>query len=306
MATRAASGIAVFVSVVVLGASSALARDLSTVQARELTFEDRVKAQKAIEQVYWDHRIWPKENREAKPPLSAVLSDAQIRARVEDYLKKSNVLAETWSRPITAAQLQAEMERMAAQTKAPDVLRELFAALNNDPVLIAETLARQTLAHRLIHNWYTSDDRFHGDVRRKAEAALAGVSGAVQLKTLGAEYTETTWKLKRDGDAPSPEKPNEIALDAAEWQERLGRLASIVGIERGAGGGNPGVMRGIELASDALPASGSGGVRRIEAGSSAAPSDLRSSSSWPTAQRANQTAAGRSPPAATQRTRRTR
>jgi hypothetical protein len=26
---------------------------------RTLTFEDRVAAQKAIEQVYWTHRIWP-------------------------------------------------------------------------------------------------------------------------------------------------------------------------------------------------------------------------------------------------------
>ena len=32
--------------------------------ARDLTFEDRVKAQEAIERVYWNHRIWPKENPE--------------------------------------------------------------------------------------------------------------------------------------------------------------------------------------------------------------------------------------------------
>jgi len=35
--------------------------------------------------------------------------------------------------PITPGQLQAEMDRMAEHTKQPGVLRELFAALGNDP-----------------------------------------------------------------------------------------------------------------------------------------------------------------------------
>src|SRR5882672_8799863 len=84
--------------VLLLSASSALARDLS--------FEDRVKAQEAIERVYWSHRLWPAENGLAKPPLEAVLSRAQIRAKVDDYLKKSNAQEEIWGRPIGAAQLQ--------------------------------------------------------------------------------------------------------------------------------------------------------------------------------------------------------
>ena len=40
------------------------------IQARDLTFDERVPAQRAIEQVYWRHRIWPKENPRPKPPLS--------------------------------------------------------------------------------------------------------------------------------------------------------------------------------------------------------------------------------------------
>src|SRR5882672_5669657 len=121
--------------------------------ARNVTMEDRVQAQRAIEEVYWRHRIWPGENRGAKPPLDAVLSEAQLRAKVTDYLRKSNAAEEVWGRPITASQLQAEMERMAKQTRAPEVLRETFAALGDDPSLIAETLARQTLADRLVRNW---------------------------------------------------------------------------------------------------------------------------------------------------------
>src|SRR6476660_9527448 len=40
-------------------------------------------------------------------------------------------------RPLTAEQLQAEMDRIAQHTKQPEVLRELFAALGNDPFVIA-------------------------------------------------------------------------------------------------------------------------------------------------------------------------
>jgi len=62
---------------------------ISATPARELSFDERVAAQKAIERVYWSHRIWPNENPGPKPQLSAVMSDTTIRAKVEDYLKNS-------------------------------------------------------------------------------------------------------------------------------------------------------------------------------------------------------------------------
>src|SRR5262245_10935955 len=43
---------------------------------RMLTFAERVAYQRAIEDVYWRHRIWPKENPDPKPSLDAVLSQA--------------------------------------------------------------------------------------------------------------------------------------------------------------------------------------------------------------------------------------
>ena len=78
------------------------------------------------------------------------MSQAQIEKKVEDYLRNSQALEDYWQRPITADQLQAEMERMASHTKQPEVLRELFEALGNDPFVIAECLARPVLAERLI------------------------------------------------------------------------------------------------------------------------------------------------------------
>ena len=128
-------------------------------QRTTLTLADRVAYQRAIEEVYWRHRIWPKENAQPKPPLGAIVSQAQLEEKVEDYLRKSQFVAERRGWPITASELQAEMERMASHTLHPRVLLELFQALANDPFVIAECLARPLVAKRL-----ASELRGQGDV----------------------------------------------------------------------------------------------------------------------------------------------
>ena len=115
---------------------------------RTLTFVERVAYQRALEEVYWHHRIWPKENLNPKPSLDAVMSQAELENKVAGYLRNSRALGDYWQRPIIAQQLQAEMDRMARDTKQPEVLRELFEALGNDPFVIAECLARPTLVER--------------------------------------------------------------------------------------------------------------------------------------------------------------
>ena len=113
----------------------------ATLSQRTLTFAERVAYQRAIEDIYWRHRIWPRnrgERPDAKPSLDAVMSQTQIEKKVADYLRKSQALDDYWQRPITAEQLQAEMDRMAKHTRQPYVLRELFEALGNDPFVIAE------------------------------------------------------------------------------------------------------------------------------------------------------------------------
>ena len=117
-----------------------------------LSFAERVAYQRGIEDVYWRHRIWPRSRGEQsgpKPALEKIMSQTRIEAKVGEYLRNSQMLAEYWHRPITPEQLQAEMERMARNTKQPEVLRELFQALGNDPFVIAECLARPVLTEAL-------------------------------------------------------------------------------------------------------------------------------------------------------------
>src|SRR4030095_2300783 len=124
--------------------------DVNGQENRSLSFEDRVAYQRAIEEVYWRHRIWPNNRPDRKPSLDAVMSQATIEQKVQDYLCNSELLEQEWQKPITPEQLQTEMDRMAQHTKQPEVLRELFAALGNDPFVIAECLARPVLTERLI------------------------------------------------------------------------------------------------------------------------------------------------------------
>src|SRR4051812_37476629 len=164
---------------------------------RMLTFAERVAYQRAIEGVYWGHRVWPKENSEPKPSLDEVMSPQQIERKVEDYLRESQALEDYWQRPITPDQLQAEMERIAGHTKQPEVLREIFAALGNDSLVIAECLARPVLTERLITELYAHDQRFHGELKRRAEAELQTHTTVTQMKQTSGMYTETEW-IKSD------------------------------------------------------------------------------------------------------------
>src|SRR5213080_1982226 len=50
-------------------------------QTKTLTFADRVAYQRVIEEVYWRHRMWPKENAGPRPSLDKVLSQAQIEKK---------------------------------------------------------------------------------------------------------------------------------------------------------------------------------------------------------------------------------
>src|SRR5262252_8713781 len=90
-------------------------------ESGSLSFAERVAYQRAIEDVYWRHRIWPKERPDRKPSLDAVMSQATIERKVANYLRKSQALEDYWQRSITTEQLQAELDRMARHTKRPEV-----------------------------------------------------------------------------------------------------------------------------------------------------------------------------------------
>ena len=204
-----------------------------TVSNRTLTFEERVSYQRAIEEVYWRHRIWPRnsgERPDPKPSLDAVMSQAQLEKKVTDYLRNSQALEDYWKRPLTPEQLQAEMSRMAQHTKQPDVLRELFEALGNDPFVIAECLARPALAERLLTSWYAHDQRIHGELRQRASAELQAHKTVDQMKQLSGKYSEIELIRGHSGqEEESRGTEPGLRLNRREWDENLQKLAVMLG-----------------------------------------------------------------------------
>ena len=188
---------------------------------RFVSFEQRVEAQRAIEQVYWRHREWPEQNAASKPPLS--MSEAALRAKVEDTLRKSSALEAIWDRPVTAEQLQGEMDRMAAHTRDRRMLDELFDALGNDPTLIAETLARASLVDRLVREEFATDRSLHAEARRRADAATARCGNASCMLSMGGDYLETVWLAPGAPDEGLDERA--VRMEPEEWRQQRQRLA---------------------------------------------------------------------------------
>ncbi len=99
------------------------------------------------------------------------------------------------------------MDRMAKHTKQPEVLRELFEALGNDPFVIAECLARPALLERLTSNLDTHDQRILGDAKHRAEADLQAHRTIEQTKfesrtARGENQTPTTMATRVDYALP--------------------------------------------------------------------------------------------------------
>src|SRR6185436_20167622 len=132
-------------------------------QARELSFQDRLEAQTALERVQYAHQIGATERFETALPR------AVLEERVRAYLRQSKALETFWKTPVTDEMLEQELARMTQASRMPERLSELFAALHNDPFLIKECLARPALVERLTRNFHDYDRSLHADARRRAQ-----------------------------------------------------------------------------------------------------------------------------------------
>src|SRR5262249_33488496 len=104
----------------------------------------------------------------ASTPVDESRSRELAEAEVRLYLAQSAALATFWSSPIDAESLRNEMARIARDTRFPDRLREIYAALGDGGALSQEWLARRTLADRLSRQLYAHDSRIHAGPRDEA------------------------------------------------------------------------------------------------------------------------------------------
>ena len=155
---------------------------------RELTFADRVHAQEMIERVYYAHQLG------AKKPFEQAEPREVLETKVRRYLAESVALERLWNTPVTDEMLDRELLRIARDTRFPERLREVYAALGHDPILVKECFVRPVVVERLVRgfrgdgasgsvewdSWLASgaasfDSTRVGTVARNGRAAAAGI-----------------------------------------------------------------------------------------------------------------------------------
>ena len=197
----------------------AVAHDPGDLRRQPLTIEERAECHLAIEQVFWRHRTWPAENRSPKPRLKDILSADRVRQQAVDVLAKSAALGVLGRDPVTPARLQAEMDRIARSTRDPKMLAELFAAVENDPYLIAECLVRPLVADSALRSWYQGNSSAR--VPRGGSAPFAwhdSIDGEEPSDAAG------------DGSAEAPVAATERSVQPFDdwWEDAGGRFKSSV------------------------------------------------------------------------------
>jgi N-acetylneuraminic acid mutarotase len=202
-----------------------------TADARELTFEDRVHAQVAIERVFYSHQIG------ATRPFEEAVPRELLERKVRTYLKQSLSLERVWNAPVTAEMLRQELERIARSTRMPDRLRELHAALGNDPFLIQECLVRPVLADRLARDFFARDPARHAAARRAAQRLREDLRSG-RIDAFARSPLRTVWTLVRiegrrpgippagDDDQGQPARRDGLRFEVgpeefARWSEGL-------------------------------------------------------------------------------------
>jgi putative metal-binding protein/HYR domain-containing protein len=132
--------------------------------ARGLSFEERVKAQEAIERVYYSHQIG------ARKPFEDAVPRGLLEGKVRTYLQQTLALERIWQTPLTPDALERELRRIVRSSHSPGRLREVFQALGHDQFLIEECFVRPVLVNRLARGFFSGDARIHRDAEGRAQA----------------------------------------------------------------------------------------------------------------------------------------
>lgn len=192
----------------------------------KLTFQARVAYQEKIERIYWQNRIWPKENPQSKPAFEQSISSGAIRDKIENYLQKSTALKKIWNFTISSERVQLELKRISANTKNPQMLEQIFGALDRDPNVIAECLVRPILVNKILRERYSYEKLFHGEIRAAAEEDLRRYKSIDQLRNAKAAYSEIELVLDDGTKEPGRDSNHRIHVSKQEWDNAISRLHS--------------------------------------------------------------------------------
>ena len=171
-------------------------------QPRAFSFAERVAYQRAIEDVYWRHRIWPKENPDPKPV--ARCGDVSGAVGKEGY-GLSTASHRRW-RITGSSQLLPISYKLRwivwrSTPGNPRYCASCLQALGNDPFVIAECLARPLLAERLLTHSASEQVKQMSLIYQQVAAA----TGDYSLPSVSDQggCTDDTWTATSTTNAPS-------------------------------------------------------------------------------------------------------
>jgi hypothetical protein len=217
--SRRAGSFVIFAVLLLAPASNGLAGDFATLCA------DRA----AIERVYYEHRLG------TKPPFEETLPRATLERLVRLDLRKEEVLRKHYGIAVTPAMLSAEIQRINATTRAPEMLVEIKTALGSDPEKFATVFAKPIVVERLLRDKFDNDDALHAGVRRECEQVrndllTAKTNGADAARLLAKmklarsnTLSETTWQM-----TTRPTATNGPTTEEMEIKRRFGPNAQIL------------------------------------------------------------------------------
>ena len=178
----------------------------------------------AIEQVYYQHRLG------TKLPFEQTFPVTLIEQLVNDDLRKESVLQKKYGVEITAGQVAAEVQRIDATTRAPEVLAELKAALGGDSARFARALIRPIVVERLLRERFENDDALHAAQRREAEQARASLLAKKTVNDLSEVIWQLTPRPADDKSAPATAvSPTKISAQSGAYtNEATAQIAQVL------------------------------------------------------------------------------
>lgn len=177
-------------------------QNTNDVSHSKISFEDRVRYQRIIDQISLSDRFEYNEN--------------NLTNKVKEYLKKSEALEKYWQQPVTFTEIQEEMYLLAKSPKSSSV-EEIWQALNNDPYIIAECYVRPILVDRRIRELYATTPSFHKSLKDKALAIISSTDLS-SLKDVADNYSEATLNKNK------PASPFVSSQNEYDWTQTLQAL----------------------------------------------------------------------------------
>ncbi len=138
--------------------------------------------QSNIERVLEFHRHQPGTSN-SSPSVASAPDPKATQSKVGRIEQLARALREQWHIQLTPAALQGEIDRIVRDSRAPAVLQDLFNALDDDPSVIANCVARPLLVERLVRDAYATDRTLHAsqwEAIRRFEQSAASPRDALQ------------------------------------------------------------------------------------------------------------------------------